>query len=316
MIRTENLSKSYGDVQALADLHLEVTKGTVFGFIGPNGAGKSTTMQILATLLKPSAGSAYVGGCDVVKEAEEVRRIIGYMPDFFGVYDSLTAVEYLEFYAACYGIDRGVRRKIALELLELVNLEDKRGEYVDGLSRGMKQRLGLARSLVHDPALLILDEPASGLDPRARIEFREVLKELRAMGKTIMISSHILPELAGLCDSIGVMEKGRLVANGSVDEITKQAERGRLLEIRMRGRDEEAMAWLEASPLVRRVTRDGPRLVVKVDGDEFVQEELLRKLIDQRFPVYRFNEIAPDIEDVFLQVTGGMNGGEANEPLA
>lgn len=316
MIRTEHLSKNFGEVQALVNLDLQVAQGTAFGFIGPNGAGKTTTMQILATLLNPSAGTAYVGGYDVVKEAEQVRQLIGYMPDFFGVYDSLTAVEYLEFYAACYGIERVSRRKRALELLELVNLADKRDEDVDSLSRGMKQRLGLARSLVHDPALLILDEPASGLDPRARIEFRKVLKELQAQGKTIMISSHILPELVGLCDTIGVMESGRLAACGAVEEMIKRMERGRVIEIRSRDRDAEMQAWLEKAPSVRRVTRDGSRLLVEVDGDESVQVELLQGLVDQRFSVYRFHEVALDIEDLFLQVTSSKMGEVTNEPSA
>jgi ABC-2 type transport system ATP-binding protein len=315
MIRTESLSKRYGQVSAVKSLNLEVQTGTVFGFIGPNGAGKSTTMQILATLVKPDAGNAWVGGFDVVKEADEVRRIIGYMPDFFGVYDNLTAVEYLEFYASCYGIRRDLRRKIALDLLELVGLSDKADSEVDGLSRGMKQRLGLARSLVHDPALLILDEPASGLDPRARIEFREVLKELRSMGKTIMISSHILPELAGFCDHIGVMENGELVAIGSVEEITLQVQSGRLVEIRVLDLAEEAEHALSALAQVRSVRRDGSTLQVLVDGDDAAQAQMLRELVERQIPVVRFVETRADIEDVFLRVTARPEeGGDSGEP--
>ncbi|SEN54812.1 ABC transporter ATP-binding protein [Lihuaxuella thermophila] len=316
MIRTENLCKSYGKFEALKNLNLTVDKGTVYGFIGPNGAGKSTTMQILATLLKPTSGRAWVGNLDVVEQADEVRRIIGYMPDFFGVYDNLTSLEYLEFYAACYGIHKHLRRKIGLELLELVGLAEKQDTYVDSLSRGMKQRLGLARTLVHDPELLILDEPASGLDPRARIEFREILKELRVMGKTIMISSHILPELASLCDVIGVMDQGELVASGSVEEITAHARQGRTLEIRVLGGLEEAKEYLETSPQVLSVHLEQEKILAKVSGDESVQVELLSGLVSRNIPVVRFSETSMNIEDVFLQVTRDSQGGKEHESIA
>jgi ABC-2 type transport system ATP-binding protein len=316
MIRTENLCKSYGKFQALKNLHLSVEKGTVYGFIGPNGAGKSTTMQILATLLKPTAGRAWVGNLDVIEQGDEVRRLIGYMPDFFGVYDNLTALEYLEFYAACYGIHKHLRRKIGLELLELVGLEEKRDTYVDSLSRGMKQRLGLARTLVHDPELLILDEPASGLDPRARIEFREVLKELRAMGKTILISSHILPELSSLCDAIGVMDQGELVASGSVEEITAHAQEGRTLEIRVLHGLEETRKYLEKSPRVLSVHLEEEKILVKVSGDETVQAELLSELVNRKIPVVSFSETSVNIEDVFLRVTRGSEGVTEDETAA
>lgn len=316
MIRTENLCKSYGKFQALKNLNLTVEKGMVYGFIGPNGAGKSTTMQILATLLKPTAGRAWVGNLDVIEQADEVRRLIGYMPDFFGVYDNLTALEYLEFYAACYGIHKHLRRKIGLELLELVGLEEKRDTYVDSLSRGMKQRLGLARTLVHDPELLILDEPASGLDPRARIEFREVLKELRAMGKTIMISSHILPELSSLCDAIGVMDQGELVASGSVEEITAHARQGRTLEIRVLNGLEEAREYLEKAPRVLSVHLEDEKILVKVGGDETVQVELLSELVNRDIPVVSFSEASVNIEDVFLRVTRGSQGVTEHETTA
>ncbi len=313
MIRTDNLCKSYGKFQALKNLNLTVEKGSVYGFIGPNGAGKSTTMQILATLLKPTAGRAWVGNLDVIEQADEVRRLIGYMPDFFGVYDNLTALEYLEFYAACYGIHKHLRRKIGLELLELVGLTEKRDTYVDKLSRGMKQRLGLARSLVHDPELLILDEPASGLDPRARIEFREVLKELRAMGKTILISSHILPELSGLCDAIGVMDQGELVASGSVEEITAHAREGCTLEIRVLRGTEEAAKYLEKETCVLSVHPEEDIILVKVNGDETVQAELLRGLVNSDIQVVSFKETSVNIEDVFLQVTRASKGGTEHE---
>lgn len=314
MIRTENLCKSYGKMEALKNLNLSVESGTVFGFIGPNGAGKSTTMQILATLLQPTSGKAWVGGYDVVKQQKNVRQMIGYMPDFFGVYDNLTALEYLDFYASCYGVDKGVRKKISLELLELVNLSDKRDTYVDSLSRGMKQRLGLARSLVHDPQLLILDEPASGLDPRARIEFREILKELRSMGKTIMISSHILPELSGLCDTIGVMEHGELIAFGSVDEIAEQArQQGREIEIKVLKEIDRTTELLEPLGKVLSVNQETGVISFRVKGEEQLLVEILQELIQNKVPVIGFHEVQVDMEDVFLQVTQGSQEVNSDE---
>ncbi|PRX39690.1 ABC-2 type transport system ATP-binding protein [Planifilum fimeticola] len=311
MIRTENLSKRFGDVVAVKDLNLEVRKGTAYGFIGPNGAGKSTTMAMLATLLEPSEGRAWIGGWEVTEHPDEVRRLIGYMPDFFGVYDRLTAEEYLAFFAAGYGIDPSRREGIISRLLELVNLADKRDAYVDDLSRGMKQRLGLARCLVHDPELLILDEPASGLDPRARIELRSVLRELKSMGKTIFISSHILPELADFCDAIGVMERGKLVAAGDVREITGRIKGGRTVEIHLLEDAERAAKRLEGEQGVTSLRVDGRKLTVGLEGDERRQAELLSLLIAEGIPVYRFEEISTDIEDVFLKITGT---GEEGSP--
>lgn len=222
MIETIGLTKKYGSFYALQDLNLIVEDSTVFGFVGANGAGKSTTFSILATLLQPTAGDAFINGMSVTKNPQDVRRQIGYMPDFFGVYDQLKTDEYLDFYGASYGIKPKERAVLIPKLLELVNLEHKRYDYVDLLSRGMKQRLCLARALIHDPKILILDEPASGLDPRARVEMRDILRELKAMGKTILISSHILPELAEMCDSIGVIDNGKLIAQGSVHDIQAQ----------------------------------------------------------------------------------------------
>ena len=204
---------------------MTIGEGVVFGFVGANGAGKSTTFSILATLLSPTSGDAFINGKSVVKEPREVRKLIGYMPDFFGVYDQLKTDEYLDFYGACYGLSEKQRKVLIPQLLELVNLSDKRYEYVDLLSRGMKQRLCLARSLIHDPKVLILDEPASGLDPRARVEMREIIRQLKQMGKTILISSHIFPELAEMCDEIGVIDQGKLIAHGNVDSISVQITR-------------------------------------------------------------------------------------------
>nr|WP_202890343.1 ABC transporter ATP-binding protein [Brevibacillus brevis] len=293
-------------MEALKGLSLEIDKGTVFGFVGPNGAGKSTTMSILATLLEPTSGKAYVGGYEVTKHPKEVRKLIGYMPDFFGVYDNLTAEEYLDFYAANYDIPAAERKQIIPQLLELVNLTHKRDAYVDSLSRGMKQRLGLARSLVHNPEVLILDEPASGLDPRARIELREILKELRDMGKTIIISSHILPELAEMCDVIGIVEEGNLVAFGRVDEIYSKMQEQRVLRIRLLDRVEEAMTCLREMPVITRVTREGNWVVAGFSGNDEEQVELLRELAVSGYPVAAFNEAVGDLEEIFLEITKGV----------
>ncbi|MFS0557516.1 ABC transporter ATP-binding protein [Brevibacillus sp. 179-C9.3 HS] len=306
MIQIKNLRKRYGKMEALKGLSLEIDKGTVFGFVGPNGAGKSTTMSILATLLEPTSGKAYVGGYEVTKHPKEVRKLIGYMPDFFGVYDNLTAEEYLDFYGANYDIPAAERKQIIPQLLELVNLSHKRDAYVDSLSRGMKQRLGLARSLVHNPEVLILDEPASGLDPRARIELREILKELRDMGKTIIISSHILPELAEMCDVIGIVEEGNLVAFGRVDEIYSKMQEQRVLRIRLLDRVDEAMTHLREMPVITRVTREGNWVVAGFSGNDEEQVELLRGLAVSGFPVAAFNEAVGDLEEIFLEITKGV----------
>ena len=223
MIETRNLRRVYGSLEALKGIDLHIEEGDVYGFIGPNGAGKTTTIRILTTLLEPTAGEAFVGGLSVWEEKEEVRRIIGYMPDSFGVYRDMTVTEYMHFFAAAYGIPRRERPGLVGGLLELTDLSYKADALIDALSRGMQQRLGLARTLVHDPKILILDEPASGLDPRARIEIREILRELQRMGKTILLSSHILSELQSVCTRIGILEQGELVAQGSIDEIMENA---------------------------------------------------------------------------------------------
>lgn len=306
MIRTENLSKSYGKMEALKGLNLEIEKGTVFGFVGPNGAGKSTTMSILATLLAPSSGYAYVGGYEVTRHPQEVRKLIGYMPDFFGVYDNLTAYEYLDFYAANYYIPYRERREIIPKLLELVNLTHKQDDFVDGLSRGMKQRLGLARALVHNPEVLILDEPASGLDPRARIELREIIKELRYMGKTIIISSHILPELAEMCTVIGIIEAGELIAQGSVDEIYQRMKEEKLIKIRVLERVDDLVAKLEASPLISSITIEEQVITAGFQGSDEEQVQLLAALMAEGYPVASFGETEGNLEEIFLEITKGV----------
>ncbi|ANY74629.1 ABC transporter ATP-binding protein [Paenibacillus ihbetae] len=305
MIEIRNLSKRYGTFHALKDISLYIEKGTVFGFVGPNGAGKSTTMSILATLMLPTSGVAKVGGYDVTRHPKEVRKRIGYMPDFFGVYDQLKATEYLHFYGASYGIPRAEREQLIPQLLELVNLTDKADTYVDSLSRGMKQRLCLARCLVHDPEVLILDEPASGLDPRARIEMREILKELKLMGKTIIISSHILPELAEMVDEIGVIEHGEMVAQGKVSDIQNRLRVKKVIHIRTLERGEELAEKLRDEPLVTSVLTDNTGVHVHYSGDDVQQSELLRKVISWEIPIVSFQEAQSNLEDVFLEITKG-----------
>ena len=240
MIETNDLTKMYGELYALNRLNLKLQQGDVYGFIGPNGAGKTTTMRILATLLNPSWGEASVCGYSIYTGSKEIRRVIGYMPDFFGVYDDMKVIEYLEFFASAYRIKGPARRKICEEVLELVDLTYKRDALVTSLSRGMTQRLGLARTLLHDPQVLLLDEPASGLDPRARIEMRALLKELRSMGKTILVSSHILPELADICNKIGIIEQGQLLVNGAVTDVMKQVRSDIVLNIAVSNRMTDA----------------------------------------------------------------------------
>src|SRR3990172_4094699 len=253
MIKTQDLTKIYGELHAINNLTLELAEGDLFGYIGPNGSGKTTTMRILATLLQPSWGEAYVCGYSIYTHPKEIRRLIGYMPDFFGVYDDMKVIEYLEFFAAAYRIKGAARRKKCEEMLDLVDLGYKREAFVTSLSRGMTQRLGLARVLLHDPKVLILDEPASGLDPRARIEIRGLLKELRKMGKTIMVSSHILPELADICNKVGIIERGELLVNANVSDVMKQVRQCTLLNVEVTDNMEGAAKLLEQSTIVESV---------------------------------------------------------------
>ncbi|GAA0382938.1 ABC transporter ATP-binding protein [Paenibacillus motobuensis] len=308
MIEINNLTKEYGSFHALESVNINIDKGTVFGFVGPNGAGKTTTMSILATLLLPTSGTAKVGGYDVVQHPHEVRKRIGYMPDFFGVYDQFKTTEYLHFYGASYGIPRGERDKLIPQLLELVNLSDKKDSYVDSLSRGMKQRLCLARCLVHDPEVLILDEPASGLDPRARIEMREIIKELKLMGKTIIISSHILPELAEMVDEIGVIEHGRMVAQGKVAEIQNRLRVKRVLHIRTLGQADNLGNWLRDEAYVSQVFVDATGVHIHFNGGDQEQSELLARMVSAGFKLISFNEAQTNLEDVFLEITKGGSG--------
>src|ERR1700761_3981385 len=265
MIETRDLTKMYGELYALNRLSLKLEKGDVYGFIGPNGAGKTTTMRILATLLNPTWGEATVCGYSIYTGAKEIRRSIGYMPDFFGVYDDMKVIEYLEFFASAYRIKGVARRKICEEVLELVDLTYKRDALVTSLSRGMTQRLGLARVLLHDPQVLLLDEPASGLDPRARIEMRALLKELRKMGKTILVSSHILPELADICNKIGIIERGQLLFDGDVQSAIRQVRQKTVYMVAVANRMTDAANMLEGQPEVDTVQDKNGVLIVKLN---------------------------------------------------
>ncbi len=306
MIEVHDLTKKYGELFAINKIELKLDRGDVFGFIGPNGAGKTTTMRILATLLNPTWGEAYVGGYSIYTKPKEIRRIIGYMPDFFGVYDNMQVIEYLEFFAAAYRIKGPERRKICNDVLDLVDLGYKRNELVTSLSRGMTQRLGLARVLLHDPQVLLLDEPASGLDPRARIEIRGLLKELRSMGKTIMVSSHILPELADICNKIGIIERGELIVNADVDDVMKQVRQQTVLKINVSTDREAAAKVLEEHSMVESVEVDKHDLrVTLVSGDHDVSQ-LARLLLDAGHSLTKLSEEEINLETAFMTLTKGI----------
>lgn len=303
MIAVEGLTKVYGKRTALDAVSFEVPKGEIFGFVGPNGAGKTTTIRILAALLDPTAGRAFIDGADVVEHPDRVHDRLGYMPDFFGVYDQLTAGEYLDFYAACYRQPKARRSKIVQDLLELVGLSDRLNQSVDTLSRGMKQRLCLARALVHDPAVLLLDEPASGLDPRARVEMREILKELQQMGKTIVISSHILPELTELCTMIGIIDQGQMRATGPVQDVIRKLTAGRRLRISVLGKRDEAVAILKGLPSVTEVDVSNGSVEAGFEGDEATAATILQALIAGGIQVSGFTQLEGGLEAAFLRAT-------------
>lgn len=309
MIEIKGLTKKYGSFTALDSLDLSIEEGHVFGFVGQNGAGKSTTFSILATLLAPTAGNAYIQGISVTDKPKEIRKLIGYMPDFFGVYDQLKAEEYLHFYGASYGIHHAERTQLIPQLLELVNLTNKRDSYVDLLSRGMKQRLCLARCLIHDPDVLILDEPASGLDPRARVEMREILKELRTMGKTILISSHILPELAEMCDTIGVLHDGKLVANGDVASIHEELKSDRKIIVKVKNDLEQALRFFEDQSHVFQSQMDpnvSNRFTFHFSGNDDDQVRLLTIALQEGIEIISFHDMETNLEDVFMEITKGV----------
>jgi ABC-2 type transport system ATP-binding protein len=306
MIKTNGLTKNFGNLAALVDLELAIAEGDIFGFIGPNGAGKTTTMRILATLLEPSRGKAFVGGLDVRKNGKKVRRMVGYMPDFMGVYDDLKVFEYLEFFAAAFNIERKKRKSIVEGVLELTDLQSRQSATVDSLSRGMQQRLGLARVLIHDPKVLILDEPASGLDPRARIEIRELLRELKRMGKTIMISSHILSELEEICDNIGIVEKGRLVFNGTMDQIRRRIGIQSRVRISVGGKQQQAFELLSALPQIKEVKILDAHIAVTFKDGEKADGIIARTLVNGGIDVISLEPEKLKLDDAFLQLTKGI----------
>jgi ABC-2 type transport system ATP-binding protein len=305
MIKIENVAKYYKEFPAVLDLNLEIGKGEVFGFIGPNGAGKTTTIKMLATLMLPSSGRLFVGGFDVETHPEEVRRIIGYMPDSFGVYEDLLVWEYLDYFAALYRLSPEQRKRATNDVLELTDLGVKRDSQVMSLSRGMKQRLCLAKTLLHDPAVLLLDEPASGLDPHARIEIRELIRELCRMGKTVLVSSHILTELADFCSSIGIIEAGKLLAAGRIDEITAQLSGHVLIEITVKGDPALALEALAERPDINRTTCDGKTIHAEYVGQADDADELLDYLIKRGVRLLGFSRTRADLEDIFLRITRG-----------
>jgi ABC-2 type transport system ATP-binding protein len=336
MIQIRHLRKEYKELVAVRNLSLELEAGDIFGFIGPNGAGKTTTIKMLATLLTPTAGTAVIDGRDIVRHPEAVRAIVGYMPDFFGVYDDIKVWEYLDFFAAAYRIPKHQRPQIIDDVLTLTDLNVKKDSYVESLSRGMKQRLCLAKTLVHDPKVLLLDEPASGLDPRARIEIKELLKELKAMGKTIIVSSHILPELADFCNKIGIIEKGEMIIAGDVNEIIRQVRGHHTLEIKVLddGVSEplsfdigelaaqtppEGGVAVKTSPAVERamgILQNLPGIASVKIGDHMIQAayvgepdqewQVLRALVQSEVKVLSFGTQETDLEDIFMKVTKGI----------
>ena len=317
MIKTEELTKQYGKLFALKNLTLELVEGDLFGFIGPNGSGKTTTMKMLATLLQPTWGEAYVCGMSIYTKPKEIRRIIGFMPDFFGVYDDMKVIEYLEFFAAAYRVRGEARKRVCNEVLELVDLGYKREALVTSLSRGMTQRLGLARVLLHDPQVLLLDEPASGLDPRARIEIRELLKRLGGKGKTIMVSSHILPELADVCNKVGIIERGELLVDAKVEDVMRRVRDQIALLVELAETDpevskkktEECMKYLSDDEIVDRVELDRTgaiRVFIKKGLGLDDYSELLTRLIERRFRIKSFREEEINLETAFMTLTRGV----------
>lgn len=309
MIKTIDLTKKYGDIFAIRSIELDLHEGDLFGFIGPNGAGKTTTMRIIATLLTPSWGEAYVCGHSVHTNPKEIRRLVGYMPDFFGVYDDMTVVEYLEFFAAAYRINGEARRKRVDEMLDVVDLEFKRDAYANTLSRGQTQRLGLARTLMHDPQVLLLDEPLSGLDPRARIEMRNLLRRLGQMGKTIIVSSHILPELADICNKVGIIDRGELKVNATVTEVLRQVREHTVLVVEPSTPDQMARIaeLLSGHEKVQSIEAGDASVRVILKPEVVEYSDLPRRLIENGVNLRRFSEEELDLESAFMALTKGTS---------
>jgi len=307
VVVTRGLVKRYPGTVAVAGLDLAVASGEIFGLVGPNGAGKTTTLRILATLLTATSGHAEIAGIDIRRNPDDARRVLGFMPDVFGVYDDMKVWEYLDFFARCYGIPAARRRRMIGDLLDLVDLGDKRDAYVQSLSRGMQQRLCLAHTLVHDPKVLLLDEPASGLDPRARVELRELLRELRALGKTIVISSHILPELEELCTSVAIVDHGQVLVHGRVSDIERRLRYGAVLRVTVLGTDSAlavARDHFAADPRVASAAVLDSRVIeIGFRGDDEEAAQLLAGAVSAGIRVSSFARAASDLEELFLQMT-------------
>jgi ABC-2 type transport system ATP-binding protein len=306
MIEINNFTKCYGPFVAVADLNLKISAGEMFGFIGPNGAGKSTTIRFLATLLKATEGDATINGHSVTRNPLGVRQSVGYMPDNFGVYDGMKVWEFLDFFSVAYQVPKVRRKQVLTDVLELLDLTQKRDDFVNSLSRGMKQRLCLAKTLVHDPPVLILDEPASGLDPRARLEVKALLKELCNMGKTILISSHILTELADCCTSIGILERGQLLLHGPIGQVYRKIQQNRHLLVRFRDSPERGISLIRSDPKVQSVQVESNRCMVELAGEDEDVERLLRMLVTAEVGLLSFADKEPTLEDVFMMVTKGL----------
>jgi ABC-2 type transport system ATP-binding protein len=305
VLQVEGLVRHFDDVHAVDDVTFSVGRGQVLGFIGPNGAGKTTTMRILATLDVPQGGDARVAGYSVVEQPDKVRRVMGFMPDYAGVYANTTVFEYLDFFARAGGLRGSARRSAVDTIVEFMALGDLWERQVEGLSKGMKQRVALGRALIHGPQLLILDEPAANLDPRARIEFRTLIRELAADGKTILLSSHILTELSEMCDTVTVIEKGRILANGTVREIVDGLRQRRMLSVRLASPDPRLERFLLEQPGVVGVHEAGARIQFELDGDDQAQVQLIAHLVTAGFPILEFSAHSAGLEDVFIEITKG-----------
>lgn len=305
MLKIEGLRKTYGNYHALDGLDMEIQKGALYGFVGPNGAGKTTTIKIMAGLMLPDEGSVIIDGIDAVHNCAKLKEKIGYVPDFFGVYDNLKVSEYMEFFASCYGICGLKARKRYMALLEQVGLEDKVEFYVDGLSRGMKQRLCLARALIHDPALLIMDEPTSGLDPRTRLEYKEILKELCEQDKTVLISSHILSELSEICTDIGIIDQGKIILGGSMEDILSCVNASNPLIISVFNNKDKAINILKSHPCVQTISVKEEDIMVGFIGDKQDEALLLQQLVDADVLIHGFIREQGNLESIFMQVTEG-----------
>lgn len=305
MIETYNLTKQFKDLVAVNNLNLKINKGDIFGFIGPNGAGKTTTIKMLSTLLKPTSGYAEINSLNIITKYDEIKRIIGYMPEFFGVYDEMKVWEYLDFFAAAYKIPLERRKKVVDDVLSLTDLTIKKDDFIEGLSRGMKQRLCLAKTLIHDPQVLLLDEPASGLDPRARIELRELLKELRNMGKTILISSHILTELSDFCNTIGIIEQGTLLCSGNVEDIIEKLKVSKIIELKIKDNPDKAVEVISGLHGVKKVNNEGNNIEIELSLEVEDNSAILEKLLQNNIKVIEIKEKEINLEDIFMKITKG-----------